>query len=287
MIGIILAAGAGTRLYPITKIINKNLLPLFDKPSIYYSISIMLKLSIKKIIIVCNGSQEKAYYQLLKNGEHLGIRILYVNQERPLGIVDAVLKCKKYANNKKVLLLLGDNFFYGQCFIDTVQKAIKSNKGATMFVLRRDYEQIITTIKFDSNNEIVDLKREFAPKNKWISPGIFIYDSRLFDYIDGLSGINSEWVEVNQKYLMDNNLDVIKFKNGLFWFDVGLASMRLEAENLISLIQKSEGRYVGCIEEIAYHKEMIDKHQLEMLMLEMDVCEYKRYLTKVLDDNNI
>ena len=281
MIGIILAGGTGSRLFPLTKIVNKHLLPLYDKPVIYYSIAMLMQLDIYNIIIICNPTDYDLYYTLLSNGENFGSHIQYVIQEKPDGILSGIRRCSDLIHEQNVFCLLGDNFFYGNNFINIVKDAINQNEGATMFCFTKDYDYMITTISFDKKDVPIALERKQNSKNEYISPGMFIYDKNLAEIISNLD-VDKEWINVNKFYLNSNLLKVVKLDNNIIWFDVGMFETRMDAEKIIDLKQNTEGVYIGCIEEIALRKEMINKEQLKKNIEKYGENSYKEHLKKIL-----
>lgn len=289
MKGIILAGGTGTRLYPATKVLNKHIIPLFDKPMIYYPLSVIMLSGIRNVIIVCNPYDYESYDRLLGNGNDLGICIKYVLQKESKGIVDGILLCKEYFSNESVMVALGDNVFYGQTFTNILRKAIQLNRGATVFSLFQTYNYGITTVKCDDNKKPVSLIFKNKALDDFIVPGLYIYNSDLFDIAEKIEPVNGtkQMISINIEYLRRNLLDVIQLSRGMFWYDVGTTYARLDAEIMISKLQQNQGLYVGCIEEIAYNQNWISKEHLLFIVNKMaDNTPYKNYLLKVLELRN-
>ena len=278
MKGIILAGGTGSRLFPATKVLNKHIIPLFDKPMIYYPLSVIMLSGIRDIIIVCNPDDYECYYKLFGNGGSLGICVNYVIQNEPKGIVEGVLLCKDYIIKESVMMILGDNFFYGQSFASILRKAVQNNRGATMFSLFRNYDYVISTIKYNKEKP-VSLKRKNGPINDFIAPGLFVYNTDLYNIITDLKPIagTTEWISVNSKYLSRGDLDIIHLDDDMLWFDVGTPNARLEAEIMISRIQQHQGIYVGCIEEIAYRQNWIDREGFLSIISNITFITFKIY----------
>lgn len=283
MEGIILAGGTGSRLFPATKVLNKHILPLYDKPMIYYSITTLMSIDIRKIHIVCNEEDVKNYKELLGNGSSLGIELFYVIQEKSRGLIDGVYRCKEYIQTKAIVVLLGDNFFYGLGFYDILKKAIAENVGATMFGLRRDHSHTITTIDMCKDKKNSSLVRRCMPKGKTISPGIFVYNTDVFQIIEKIvkKDPQAEWIEVNKEYERKNELIIKILGDELVWYDTGILETRLKAETLVSQMQGS-GIYIGCMEEVAYKKNWISRNEIIENLKKMQECDYKQYIWELI-----
>lgn len=277
MKGIILGAGLGTRLYPGTIICNKHLEILYDKPVIYYSISVLMELNIKEIYVVCRNEDIDKYMTLLNDGKQWGITISYVLQDEAKGIVDGVKRCGKNVNGDACVVLLGDNFVFNEELPLIFSEKRKHKCGAIMTCIKRDYGHLISTIKFDEQGMVKDIVRVNAPRDEYISPGLFYYDKRLWEILLGLKD-DAPWVEVNKAYLHEKELEVVVLSSDTIWHDVGVPDERLQAEEFIDKTLKKASKLIGCPEEMAYKNGWISATELDLLIGEMPKCQYKDYL---------
>ena len=283
MKGIILGAGLGTRLYPSTLICNKHLEVLYDKPVIYYSVSLLMKLDIKEIIIVSRFEDIKIYKCLLQDGKKWGISISYVIQDEAKGIVDGIKKCRNYFCEEGCVVCLGDNFIYHKDLTRILTDRAKKEFGAIMTCLKRDYGHCISTVKFDKEGNVLDLVRKNGPQGEYISPGVYYYDKYLWDVLTKMEG-DTPWVEVNKEYLSRKKLDILVLSDDTIWHDVGVPDERLCAEEFIAKEYKNSNKLLGCPEEIAYKKGWISSKALELLIKGMPKCQYKMYLKELVSD---
>ena len=264
MKGIILAAGRGTRLYPLTKVVNKQLLQIYDKPMIYYPLSTLMLLNIKDILIITNPKDLESFNSLLGDGKRIGIKITYAVQEYPRGIADAFIIGREYIGNDIVSLLLGDNIFYGHGFLDPIRKIINNPvAGATIFGYSVNDPERYGVVEFDSNYNVMSIEEKpDNPKSNYAIPGIYIYDNLVVDYTKNLKPSERgelEITDINNIYLNKNKLKVNLLGRGVAWLDTGKPKSLFEASNFISYIEARQGLILACIEEVAYNMNYISK----------------------------
>jgi glucose-1-phosphate thymidylyltransferase len=287
MKGIILAGGYGTRLYPVTKSISKHLLPVFDKPLIYYPLSVLMLAGIKDILIISTPRDIPSYKELLGDGRQVGLSFSYAAQERPGGLAEAFLIGEKFIGNGEVALILGDNIFYGQHFSDVLKRAGLLGEGSLIFGYYVKDPRMYGVIELDTEGKPVSLEEKPAkPKSHYAVPGLYFYDNQVIGIAKNLkpSGRGElEITDVNREYLKKGQLTVIPFGRGMAWLDAGNHDSLLEASNFIEAIQKRQGLYVACIEEIAYRMGYIDRHQLQELAKSLNNTGYGEYLKNIAD----
>ena len=288
MKGIILAAGRGTRLYPLTKIVNKQLLQIYDKPMIYYPLSTLMLLGIKEIMIITSPEYIVPFKKLLNNGEHLGISITYGTQESPNGIADAFLIGENFIGNDNVTLILGDNIFYGHGFLDPIRNKINSFKnGAVVFGYPVKDPETYGVVEFDENNNVKSLEEKpKSPKSNYAVPGLYIYDNNIIEKTKSLEPSNRgelEITDLNKVYLKENLLTVSLLGRGVAWLDTGTPESMIEASNFIAYIESRQGLKISCIEEVAYNKNYINFENLKEIVNNMPDSSYKNYLETFID----
>lgn len=287
MKGIILAGGYGTRLYPVTKSISKHLLPVYDKPLIYYPLSVLMLAGIREILIISTERDIPLYQELLGNGSQIGLKFLYSVQEKPGGLAEAFLLGEKFIEEDKVALVLGDNIFYGQHFSDALKKAGEIKKGATIFGYYVKDPRAYGVVELDTNGKPVSLEEKpFKPKSHYAIPGLYFYDNQVISIAKHLKPSprgELEITDVNKEYLARGQLEVVPFGRGMAWLDAGTHDSLLEASNFIEAIQKRQGLYVACIEEIAYRMGYINREQLKELAKFNKNTEYGEYLNNIAD----
>ncbi len=288
MKGIILAGGSGTRLYPITKSISKQLLPVYDKPMIYYPLSTLMLSGIKEILIITNPEYIGLYKQLLNDGSHLGLKIEYKIQEKPRGLADAFIVGEEFIGKDKVCLILGDNIFHGQGFSQILKKASSLKEGAVIFGYYVKDPRSYGVVEFDDNNNVVSLEEKpEKPKSNYAIPGLYYYDNSVVEKAKNLKPSargELEITDLNTEYLKENKLKVELFGRGFAWLDTGTHQSLLEASNYVETIQKRQGFYISCVEEIAYRMGYINKEQLIKLGKEMEKIEYGKYLLEIANE---
>jgi len=285
MKGIILAAGKGTRLYPLTSIVSKQLLPVYDKPMIYYPLSTLMLLGIKKILIITNPQDKDMFENLLGDGSRIGIKIQYAIQEEPNGIAEAFIIGEKFIDNAPVTLILGDNLFYGHGYLDFLRNKIETVKGATIFGYWVKNAQAYGVVEFDTLNKVISLEEKpLNPKSNYAVPGLYIYDSRVVEFSKKLKPSNRgelEITDLNSLYLKQGLLHVELLSRGVAWLDTGTQKSLIEAGKFIETIESRQGLKVGCIEEIAYQLNLINKVEFENIIKEIPDNDYKDYLMEL------
>ena len=287
MKGIILAGGQGTRLYPMTKVVSKQLLPVYDKPLIYYPLSILMLAGIREILIISTPENMPDYEKLFGDGSRIGIAITYHVQERPRGLTDAFILGEEFIGRDSVCLILGDNVFYGQDMTRLLHRAMKNNRGATIFGYPVRDPRAFGVVEFDENNKVVSLEEKHKnPKSGYAVPGLYFYDNRVVEIAKRVKPSargEMEIAAVNQAYLDMDELHVILFGRGMTWLDTGTPAGLLKAAELVETIQERQGFYVSCIEEIAWRRGFIDSAQLRRLGEELKMTEYGQYLLSLAD----
>jgi len=290
MKSIILAGGSGTRLYPITKSISKQLLPVYDKPMIYYPLSTIMLAGIREILIISNPEYIRLYKQLLNDGSHLGLKIEYKVQEKPKGIAEAFIVGEEFIGNDNVCLILGDNIFHGQGFSQMLKRAASLKEGAVIFGYYVKDPKRYGVVEFDENNNVVSIEEKpEKPKSHYAVPGLYFYDNNVVEIAKNLTPSargELEITDVNKEYLKRGQLKVELFGRGFAWLDTGTYDSLLEASNYVETIQKRQGFYISCIEEIAYRNGWINKEQLITLAKEMEKVEYGKYLLEIAGETN-
>ena len=285
MKGIILSGGKGTRLFPITKGISKQLLPVYDKPMIYYPLSVLMLSGINEILIISNPEFIDNYKMLFGNGQEIGLDIKYKVQLEPRGLADAFIVGEEFIGKDTCSLILGDNIFYGQGLSKKVQNASKIKNGATIFGYYVKDPKSYGVVEFDDNNKVVSLEEKpRKPKSHYAVPGLYFYDKKVVEMAKNLKPSSRGEIEItdlNNEYLKNDQLNVELLGRGYAWLDTGTHDSLLEASNFIETIQKRQGYYIGCIEEIAYKMGYIDNKQLLSLSDKMISTEYGKYLKYV------
>ncbi len=292
MKGIILAGGSGTRLYPITKAVSKQILPLYDKPMIYYPLSVLMLAGIREVLIISTPRDIKLFEELFRDGSWLGMRFEYAVQEKPRGLADAFIVGKDFIGDDDVALVLGDNIFYGQSFTKTLKNAadkIKNDKGAVIFGYYVKDPTAYGVVEFDSAGKVLGIEEKpSAPKSNYAVPGLYFYDNSVVNIAENVKPSARGEIEitsVNNEYLKQNQLKVELLGRGMAWLDTGTYDGLLEASNFIATIEKRQGMYVSCIEEIAFRNGWISKESLLKMAAEYKT-EYGRYLEFICSDDN-
>jgi len=282
MKGIILAGGSGTRLYPLTKAISKQIIPIYDKPMIYYPLSVLMLANIREILIISTPRDLPVFEELLGDGSQLGLKLEYKVQEHPNGLAEAFIIGEEFIGNDNVCLILGDNIFYGSGLSGLLEEASKLKEGAVVFGYPVKDPRAYGVVEFDKNGKAISLEEKPEnPKSNYAIPGLYFYDNTVISKAKTLKPSNRGELEItaiNKKYLKESKLNVKKFGRGIAWLDTGTPEGLLEASNFVEVIQKRQGFYIACLEEIAYQKNWISKEQLLHKINELKNCDYKIYL---------
>ena len=285
MKGIILAGGSGTRLYPVTKAVSKQLLPVYDKPMIYYPLSTLMLAGIRDILIISTPRDIPSFEALLGDGSDYGLSLSYAVQEVPRGLADAFLIGESFIGRDKVCLILGDNIFYGRHFGNLLEKAADLEHGAVIFGYYVPNPEAFGVVEFDADWKAVTLEEKpKRPKSNYAVPGLYFYDNdvvAIAKTIEPSDRGELEITAVNNAYLRRGDLRVELFGRGMAWLDTGTHEGLLEASNFVSIVQRRQGLYVSCIEEIAYRMGYITKEQLTKLAYSMMMTTYGQYLLQV------
>ncbi|RLL83196.1 glucose-1-phosphate thymidylyltransferase RfbA [Petrotoga sp. Shatin.DS.tank11.9.2.9.3] len=282
MKGIILAGGNGTRLYPITKGISKQLLPIYDKPMIYYPLSVLMLSGIREILVISNPEYIDMYKRLLNDGSHLGLKIDYKVQEKPRGLADAFIVGEDFIEEDSVCLILGDNVFYGQGFGPKLKKASETKKGAFIFGYYVTNPSEFGVVEFDEQGNVLSLEEKPSkPKSNYAIPGLYFYDNSVIEKAKNLKPSargELEITDLNRVYLKEQQLRVELLGRGFAWLDTGTYDGLANAADFVRTIQKRTGLYIACLEEIAYRNKWITKEELNKLGKEYENTEYGKYL---------
>ena len=285
MKGIILAAGKGTRLHPLTTIVSKQLLPVYDKPMIYYPLSTLMLLGIRDVLIITTPEDQEMFNNLLGDGHHIGINIDYAIQDEPNGIAEAFIIGEDFIDNSPITLILGDNLFYGHGYLDFLRNKIEVIKGATIFGYWVKNPQAYGVVEFNECNKAISLEEKpLNPKSHYAVPGLYIYDDRVVEFSKKLHPSKRgelEITDLNNLYLKENSLHVELLSRGVAWLDTGTQKSLLEAGKFIETIESRQGLKVGCIEEISYQLGLIDKNQFGEIIQNMPENDYKEYLSSL------
>jgi len=289
MKGIILAGGSGTRLYPVTKAVSKQILPIYDKPMIYYPLSVLMLAGIKEILIISTPRDIVTFEELLGDGSEIGLNLQYAVQELPRGLADAFIIGEEFIGNDKVALVLGDNIFHGYGFSERLMKA-SAREGATIFGYHVSNPTDFGVVEFDDKNNVVSIEEKpEIPKSNYAVPGLYFYDNNVIDIAKNVKPSARGEIEitaVNNEYLRLGKLKVELFGRGMAWLDTGTHRGLLDAANFVEAIQTRQGLYVACIEEIAYRNGFINKEQLLKLAQPLMKSEYGKYLIQIADEHN-
>ena len=279
MKGIILSGGTGSRLYPLTTVVNKQLLSVYDKPMIYYPLSTLITCGIKEVCIISTSEYLPMYEKLFGNGNHLGLDITYKIQYKPNGIAESFIIAEDFIGNDEVSLILGDNIFHGM-------SRLKTNlNGALVFAYEVNNPEDYAVVEFNEDNKVISIEEKpKQPKSRYAIPGLYFFDNRVVDFSKKLKPSKRgelEIVDVMNSYLNDGGIDVIKFPRGTAWLDAGQPDTLFQSAAYIKTIQDRQGIRIGCIEEECYRKKFINKQQLSNIVDKMPKSEYKTYLSKL------
>lgn len=288
MKGIILAGGKGTRLYPMTKVISKQLLPIYDKPMIYYPLSTLMLASIRDILIISTPKDLPLYKCLLGDGKKIGMNISYKEQENPNGLAEAFILGEEFIGNDNVCLALGDNVFYGANFTSLLKDANKSLNGAYIFGCQVKNPTAFGVVEFDTNFNVLSIeeKPEY-PKSNYAIPGLYFYDNSVIEIAKGIKPSTRGELEItaiNNEYLKRKKLKVKIFNRGVAWLDTGTVSNMIKASSFVESVQNNQGQYIACIEEIAWRRGFINDKQLKEIGEELKMTDYGKYILSLLEE---
>lgn len=287
MKGIILAGGSGTRLYPLTKAISKQIIPVYDKPMIYYPLSVLMLAGIREVLIISTPRDLLVFQELLGDGKRIGLQLSYAVQEEPRGLAEAFLIGEEFIGNDRVALVLGDNIFYGQNFSNTLKRVVEREDGATVFGYYVKNPEDYGVAEFDEQMNVISIEEKpTIPKSNYAVPGLYFYDNdvvKIAKTIKPSARGELEITSVNNEYLKRGKLKVQLLGRGFAWLDTGNPDAMMEAANYIATIQKRQGLYVSCIEEIAYKRGFINAKQLREVAKDLLKTPYGEYLMEVAD----
>lgn len=287
MKGIILAGGSGTRLYPITKAVSKQMLPIYDKPMIYYPLSTLMLAGIREVMIISTPRDLPVYEALLGDGGRLGMKLYYAVQEVPRGLAEAFIIGEKFIGQDQVALVLGDNIFYGKGFTGALSEAIKLQEGALIFGYYVNDPSAFGVVEFNQEGQVVSIEEKpQKPKSHYAIPGLYFYDNQVIEIaktIQPSARGELEITAIHEAYLKAGKLRVECLGRGMAWLDTGTCEGLTEASSFVQAVQKRQGLYIACIEEVAYRKGWIDNHQLKALGKEMQSTAYGQYILSLAD----
>ncbi|EEH96860.1 MAG: glucose-1-phosphate thymidylyltransferase RfbA [Clostridium sp.] len=288
MKGIILAGGSGTRLYPVTKAMSKQMVPIYDKPMIYYPMSVLMLSAIKDILIISTPRDIRNFKELFGDGLSLGLNIEYATQENPNGLAEAFIIGEQFIGNDSVALILGDNIFYGQGLGGYLDRASKLNKGAMIFGYFVHDPRAFGVVEFDDSKNVISIEEKpDYPKSKYAVPGLYFYDNTVVEKAKLLKPSKRgelEITDLNRLYMEEKSLKVQLFGRGMAWLDTGTHASMLQASNFVEAIQNTQGTYIACLEEISYRKGWISKEQVKELAEPMSKTGYGKYLLDIINE---
>ncbi|MDO5449094.1 MAG: glucose-1-phosphate thymidylyltransferase RfbA [Clostridia bacterium] len=289
MKGIVLAGGKGTRLYPMTKAVSKQLLPIYDKPLVYYPISVLMLAGIRDILIISTPEDIKAYETLLGDGSSLGVNFQYKVQEKPRGLADAFILGEDFIGDDSVCLVLGDNVFYGQALSKNLSDAQERLDGAVIFGYPVKDPRAYGVVEFDENKNAISIEEKpKEPKSNFAVPGLYFYDNDVIEIAKNVEPSARGEIEitaVNNEYLKRKKLKVVLMGRGMAWLDTGTPDGMLKASEFIETVQSRQGFYIACLEEIAWRKGFIDDEQLEIVGKSLKMTDYGKYILSLLKEN--
>ncbi|WP_315122265.1 glucose-1-phosphate thymidylyltransferase RfbA [uncultured Clostridium sp.] len=288
MKGIILAGGKGTRLYPMTYAVSKQLLPIYDKPLIYYPLSVLMLAGIKDILIISTLEDTPVYEKLLGDGSKLGIKLTYKVQEEPRGLADAFILGEEFIGDDSVCLILGDNVFYGQNLTGLLNRAKNLKRGATIFGYPVKDPRSFGVVEFNENNKVISIEEKPEnPKSNYAVPGLYFYDNEVVEIARNIKPSDRgemEITDINNIYLEKGELNIILLGRGMAWLDTGTPEGMLKAAEYVEAVQSRQGFYISCLEEIAWRRGFINKEQLKVIGENLKTTDYGQYILSLLNE---
>lgn len=288
MKGIILAGGSGSRLYPVTKAMSKQMVPIYDKPMIYYPMSVLMLAGIREILIISTPRDIVNFKELFKDGSKYGLEVEYAIQEQPNGLAEAFIIGEGFIGNDNVAMILGDNIFYGQSFSNHLKEVASLENGAMIFGYYVQDPREFGVVEFDENNKVISLEEKpEKPKSKYAVPGLYFYDNSVVKKAKELvpsSRGELEITDLNRVYMEEGNLKVNLLGRGMAWLDTGTHGSMLKASNFVEAVQNTQGTYIACLEEIAYRQEWISAEEVIELAKPLMKTKYGKYLIDMVDE---
>ena len=288
MKGIILAGGSGTRLYPVTKAMSKQMVPIYDKPMIYYPMSVLMLAGIREILIISTPRDIVNFKELFKDGSEFGLKIEYAIQEQPNGLAEAFIIGEEFIGDDNVAMILGDNIFYGQSFSSHLKEAAELNNGAMVFGYYVQDPRAFGVVGFDENGKVTSLEEKpEKPKSKYAVPGLYFYDNSVVEKAKALKPSprgELEITDLNKVYMEEGTLKVDLLGRGMAWLDTGTHVSMLKASNFVEAVQTTQGTFIACLEEISYRQGWITGDQVKILAKPLMKTEYGKYLVDIVEE---